>query len=43
MDYVLDNLSNIGVLTIPKSGSQRPIQAHVLNFDFLFIVCLIKV
>ena len=38
MHYVLDNVSNIGVLTIPKSGSHRPIPAHVLKFDFLLCV-----
>ena len=31
---------NIGVLTVPKSGSHRPIPAHVLKFDFLFTLCV---
>ena len=40
MHYVLDNVSKIGVLTVPKSGSHRPIPAHVLKFDFLFTLCV---
>ena len=39
MHHVLDNVSNTGVLTVPKSGSHRPIPAHVLKTDFLFTLC----
>ena len=31
----LVNVSNIGILTVPRYGSRRPIPAHMLMFGFL--------
>ena len=40
--YILDNVFNIGegLLIVPKSGSRRPIPAHVLKFDFMLTSCV---